>query len=422
MVDGDKGFMKDGNKNRLRERDIHQIVDVFNKQTEIPGYSKIVSFAEIEKNEFNLNIPRYIDSSEAEDLQDIEAHLLGDIPAADIHALQNYWDVLPGLQATLFQQARRSKNYLSLQVAKDDIRQSIFQHPEFVGYMDKMNQVFSCWAETTIVQLKNLQNGHHPKEVIHSISTALLNAYTDKPLINRYAVYQHLMNYWSETMQDDCYLIAADGWQATTCRIIETNKKGKEIDKGWTCDLIPKSLVINRYFADEQQAIDDLSAALEGLQSQKDELVEEQSGEDGAFAELEKINKTTVNARIKELKNDPDAEEEAIILRQYIKLLNQEAATKKAVKAAVLKLDNDLLEFYPTLTEEQIKQLVVDDKWLATIATDIHSEMDRLSQRLTGRIKELAERYETPLPEQSRQVADYEKAVQGHLEEMGFKI
>lgn len=420
MVDAGKGFMKDGNKNRLRERDIHQIVDVFNKQTEINGYSKIVSFTEIEKNEFNLNIPRYIDSSEAEDLQDIEAHLLGDIPKADVEALQNYWDVLPGLQATLFQQAERSKNYFSMQVVKNDIQQSIFQHPEFVKYMDRMNQVFGDWADTTIVQLKNLQSGCHPKEIIHSLSEALLAAYTDKPLINRYGVYQHLMNYWFLVMQDDCYLIAADDWQATTYRIIETNKKGKEIDKGWTCDLIPKTLVIRRYFADEQQAIDDLTAKQEGLQSQKDELVEEQSGEDGAFAELDKINKTVVNARLKEMKDDPDAEEEVKVLKQYLKLLNQEAATKKAIKGAVVKLDNDLLEFYPTLTEEQIKQLVVDDKWMAIIAKDIRSEMDRLSQRLTGRIKELAERYEMPLPEQTREVTNFEKAVAGHLEKMGF--
>ncbi len=422
MVDAGKGFMKDGNKNRLRERDLHQIVDVFTKQTEIHGYAKIVSFAEIEKNEFNLNIPRYIDSSETEDLQDIEAHLLGDIPAADIHALQRYWDVLPGLQAALFRPAERGRDYLSLQMAKDAIRQVIFQHPEFIRFMDRMNQVFNDWADTTTNQLKALQSGHHPKEVIHSISEALLTAYTDKPLIDRYAVYQHLMNYWFQVMQDDCYLIAADGWQATTYRIIETNKKGKEVDKGWTCDLLPKPLVTNRYFADEQQAIDALTATLEQQQSQRDALVEEQSGEDGAFAELEKINKTAVNARLKESKDDPDTEEEQQFLRQYIKLLNQEAATKKAIKAAVLQLDTDLLAFYPTLTGEQIKELVVDDKWMTTIGKDIHSEMDRLSQRLTGRIKELAERYETPLSEQTRQVADCEKAVQKHLETMGFSF
>lgn len=135
MVDAGKGFMKDGNKNRLREMDIHKIVDVFNKQIEIAGYSRIVPFNEIQKNEFNLNIPRYIDSSESEDLQDIEAHLLGDIPKADIDALHEYWDVCPNLKAALFTAAKRSPDYLSLKVDKDAIKPTIFQHPEFAGYM-----------------------------------------------------------------------------------------------------------------------------------------------------------------------------------------------------------------------------------------------------------------------------------------------
>lgn len=442
MIDAGKGFAKDGPKNRLREMDIHKIVDVFNKQIEIDGYSKIIAFADIEKNEFNLNIPRYIDSSEAEDLQDIEAHLLGDIPKADSDALKNYWDILPGLQSTLFRKASRSDRYVSLQVTKDDIKTSIYQHPEFVQYMENMNQVFSQWQTSTTTQLKALQPGFHPKDVIHNISEALLTTYTDKALIDKYDVYQHLMNYWSEVMQDDCYLIAAPkesggGWQAETYRMIETNKKGKEIDKGWTCDLIPKTLVIQRYFAEQQKTIDDFNSELETQQSQKTEMEEEHNGEDGAFAELEKINKGNINARLKEMKSmdgqmsrdagtpratkgDSENEDEEKIFKQYLKLLSSEAASKKAIKDAEAELDAALLDFYPTLTEEQIKQLVVDDKWMASMDKDIHSEMDRISQRLTQRIKELAERYETPLPLQTQNVIVLEKTVNEHLKKMGF--
>lgn len=425
MIDAGKGFMKDGPKNRLREMDVHKIVDAFNKQTEINGYSKIVSFADIEKNEFNLNIPRYIDSAEAEDQQDIEAHLLGDIPKADIEALQGYWDVCPKLKSALFTQAKRSKQYMSLKIAKDDIKQTIHQHPEFVQYMDDMNQLFSQWENKTTKALKALNTGHHPKDVIYTISEALLATYTGKALIDKYDVYQHLMNYWFEVMQDDCYLIAVDGWVATTYRIIEEkkNKDGKvtkTTDKGWTCDLIPKALVINRYFAEQQQAIDALNTELETLQSQKTEMEEEHSGEEGAFAELDKINKGNINARLKEVKGDPESEGEEKILKQYLKLLDKEAATKKAIKVAEVELDACLLAFYPTLTEKQIKQLVVDDKWIASIDKDIHTEMERISQRLTQRIKELAERYETPLPQQTQNVMDLEKAVNGHLQKMGF--
>jgi len=150
------------------------------------------------------------------------------------------------------------------------------------------------------------------------------------------------------------------------------------------------------------------------------EIEEEHSGEEGAFAILDKINKASINARLKEIKNDPQSIEEEKILRQYLELLEQEAATKKAIQAAEMELDAELLAFYPTLTADAIKQLVVDDKWIAAIDRDIHSEMDRISQRLTQRIKELAERYEMPLPQQNQQVTELEKAVNAHLHKMGF--
>ncbi len=231
-------------------------------------------------------------------------------------------------------------------------------------------------------------------------------------------------------MQDDCYLIAAPvetggGWQAVTYRIVEEkkNKDGqvtKTVDKGWTCDLIPKTLVIHRYFAAQQQAIDQLNLELETLQSRKTEMEEEHGGEEGAFAILDKISKGGITARLKEIKNDAAFSEEAKLLSQYMELLEQEVATKKAIQSTEAELDARLLAFYSTLTQDQIRQLVVDDKWIAAIDRDIHTEMDRISQRLAQRIRELAERYETPLPQQNRQVAALEQAVNAHLEKMGF--
>jgi len=418
MVDASKGFIKDGNKNRLREMDIHKIVDVFNKQTEIDGYSRIVPFTEIEGNEFNLNIPRYIDGSENEDVQDIEAHLRGGIPQRDIAALDTYWQLFPDLQSALLQPLR--DKYFSLTIPIDELKTTIFSHPEFIHFTEEMAQVFSGWKLETANRLKILEPGFYPKKLIHEISEHLLVTYTDKALVHHYDIYQHLMNYWFETMQDDCYLIAGDGWRAVTYRILETNAKGKQMDKGWTCDLIPKALIIHRYFAAEQQAIDSLNAELEELQSRKSEMEEEHSGDEGAFAELEKINKGSIAARLKEIKEDVDSREEERILKHYLNVLNKEAQIKKAVKKAESELDAALLDFYPTLNEKQIKQLVVDDKWLASIEQEVQSEMDRVSQRLTQRIKELAERYAKPLSQLTHEAANLETAVYGHLANMGF--
>ena len=418
MIDASAGFLKDGNKNRLRAMDIHKIVDVFNRRLDIPKYSRMVSVAEIEKNEFNLNIPRYIDSQQSEDIQDIEGHLRGGIPTADIDTLQPYWSVCPQLRRTLFKKNR--PGYLDLAVEKAAIKPVIYQHPEFVAFIGSMNTLFAKWRKKSAAKLKGLQIKCRPKEVIAALAEDLLAHYTGKPLIDNYDVYQHLMGYWAETMQDDCYLIAADGWKAETSRVLLKNNKGKEVDKGWTCDIVPKPLIVARYFAKEQKAISKLEAELEGIAAQMKELEEEHGGDEGVFSELDKISKANVTARLKEISGEKDAKEEAEVLNAWLNLSSQESDLKIALKHAETDLDAKAYARYPMLTEVEIQTLVVDDKWLAALDSSIHGEMDRVSQALTARVKELAERYETPMPRKLRDVAELEKTVQGHLDKMGF--
>ena len=423
MIDASKGFVKDGNKNRLRQQDIHKIVDVFNKQIEIDKYSRMVSVDVIEANEFNLNIPRYIDSSEPEDIQDIEAHLLGDIPKADIEALSDYWKVYPTLRKKLFA-AGRTKDYCRLNVPQDQIKQAIFSHPEFTAYSNQVNAVFAGWKKKNKPKLTGIAIDDKPKQLIHEISEDLLKRFTGLSLIDKYDIYQHLMTYWAETMQDDVYFLVAEGWKATIDRILVKNKQKKLVDKGWACDLIPKELVINRFFSAEKKAIEALEAKGEGIARQLEEMVEEHSGEEGLLEEVKNdkgnIPKGQVQSRIKEIKDDADYADELKVLKAYLKLLNTEADLKKQIKAAQAELDAKLLAKYKVLTEVEVKTLVVDDKWLATLEADVHTEMDRISQRLTGRIKELADRYEIPLPQQHKLVNDLTAKVDIHLKKMGF--
>jgi type I restriction enzyme M protein len=418
MIDASGGFMKDGPKNRLRAQDTHKIVDVFNKRLDVPKYARMVPFAEIEQNEFNLNLPRYIDSQPPEDLQDIAGHLQGGIPVTDVDALQRYWAVCPQLRHTLFKESR--PGYVDLAVEKSAIKSAIYEHPEFTTFIAGMNAHFAAWRQTSAATLKALQAGCHPKEVIAALAEGLLAHYAGKPLIDPYDVYQHLMDYWAETMQDDCYLISADGWKAETTRIIEKNKKGKEKDKGWTCDLIPKALIVARYFAKDQAAIDQFAAELEGLSTRLTEMEEEHGGEGGAFAELDKVNKANVTARLKEIEGDKDTTDEAVVLNEWLKLDGAEADLKMRLKEAEAALDAQAYARYPKLTEAEIKTLVVDAKWLAALDAAIRGEMDRVSRQLTQRLKELAERYETPLPQMVGRVAELEANVNRHLERMGF--
>ena len=418
LIDASAGFMKDGPKNRLRAQDIHKIVDAFTKRLEVPKFARMVSFEEIEKNEFNLNLPRYIDSQTPEDLQDIAGHLNGGIPKADVDALQNYWAICPRLRQALFKDNR--PGYLDLAVDKAAIKSIIYEHPEFAAFINQMNAHFATWRMKSAATLKELEAGCHPKEVIASLSEDLLTHYANNPLIDTYDVYQHLLDYWAETMQDDCYLIAADGWKAETYRIVEKDKKGKERDKGWTCDLVPKGLVVARYFAKEQDAIDKVVAELDGVAARITELEEENGGEEGAFSALDKVNKASVTACLKEMSSDKEAEDEAAALNEWLKLSNEEANLKKRLRDAENALDAEAYAQYPKLTEEEIKTLVVDDKWLAALDAAIHGEMDRISQALTQRVKELTERYETPMPQMVSCVAELEAKVNSHLLKMGF--
>lgn len=419
MIDASKGFVKDGNKNRLREQDLHKIVDVFTKQIEVPKYSRMVPLSEIEEKEYNLNIPRYIDSQEEEDLQDIEAHLLGGIPNNDVDDLQKYWDVYPALRNELFSPESR-KGYSKLNVSDEQIKQTVFSHPEFISYSKKVQEIFNKWRDKNKTDLVNIKTGFNPKVLIHDLSEALLDSFSNMQLIDKYDVYQHLMTYWNETMQDDAYLIASDGWDSEVTVI--TNKKGKQT--GWESALLPKELVINRYFSDEKKQIDDLQANLEEVSQSMQDLIDEHSGDEGLLEEVKSdagnITKSNVTKRIKEIKGDSNYEDELKVVQEYLTLLEKESDIKSDVKSAEEKLDQQLLSRYKTLTEDEIKQLVVDDKWMGTLEQLVQSEMDRISQRLTQRVKDLAKRYENTLPELDKEVKDLAQKVDGHLKKMGF--
>lgn len=418
MIDASKGFKKDGDKNRLRERDIHRIVDTFKKQLEVPRYSRMVPLEEIARNDYNLNLPRYIDSTEPEDLQDIAGHLQGGIPERDINALDDYWQIMPSVRAMLLKHLR--PNYYTLQLPITQVKNAILEHEEFKAFTEKIKELFDQWKEKNRPRMISFGKDQHPKALIETIAEDLLSVFKSAPLIDAYELYQHLMDYWAETMQDDCYLLSANGWIAELTHIIEKDKKGKLKNKGWLCDLVPKQLVVARFFPSEQEAIASLEMQLETIKAQLAELEEEHSGEDGCLGALDKINKTEVSARLRKIKDDPEAQDEITILQEWIKLNETESALKKQIKDASDALDKLAYEKYATLTEEEVKTLVVDDKWLTAISEGIKKELDRVSQSLTGRMRQLAERYATSLPQLVAEVQELSAKVAEHLRKMGM--
>jgi type I restriction enzyme M protein len=422
MIDASKGFIKDGNKNRLREQDIHLVVDVFNYQKEVDKYARFVPFVEIEKNEFNLNIPRYIDTQEAEDIQDLNAHLNGGIPNRDIEGLNDYWEVYLSMKKVLFEPLR--DGYAKLKVDGTAVKETIYAHPEFINYRKKLDRVFDAWKQEVSKSLLGIKKETSPKKLVYQLAEDLLAQYENKPLIDRYDIYQHLMNYWNETMKDDVYMLIEEGWTAKVRRIIEKNNKGKEVDKGWTCDLLPKSIIIDNYFADKLAALQQLEATLESTQAEITGYEEEHAGEEGLLADATndngKLTKATVAKRLKEIKNDASEKEAVRLLQSIEKLFEQQAALGKQIKDHTTELDNLTLKQYDKLTEAEVKDLVIEKKWMRSLSASIQGEIDAISQRLTARIKELGERYDDTLGSVDKSVKTLEEKVNAHLKKMGL--
>jgi len=429
MIDASKGFIKDGNKNRLREQDIRKIVDTWNGKLETAKFSRFVANEEIKKNEYNLNLPRYIDTQELEDIQDIEAHLKGGIPDADISALSAYWGICPTLEKSLFK-ANGRKGYSELLIASDEIKKTILTHPEFETFRKQTLNTFAKWQKASADFLKTIDTTNHPKAIIQKIANDLLSACANLKLVDKYDIYQHLMAYWEEVMQDDTHIITIDGWKSgkEIIRLQKENKgKKKDVDGlvGLEGRLIPISLAIKTYFAKEQKTLDDLNVTLEQVGVDMDSLKDEHGGEEGLLEEVidnDKINKASVLKRIKEIKNSTDDADELVVLEKYSTLFEKEADTKKAIKDAEKDLEKKVLVKYPTLTEAEIKSLVVENKWMDELSARVLGEIDRLSQTLTGRVKELAERYAEPMAEVTSDVETLTKKVEGHLVKMGFNL
>jgi type I restriction enzyme M protein len=430
MIDASKGFKKDGNKNRLRSQDVHKIVDTFNKQLQIDKYSKIVTYADIEANEYNLNIPRYIDSSESEDIQDLYAHLNGGIPNNDIENLKEYWSVFETLKDELFEPSSKD-GYSNAKIESNEIKSFILNHEEFKNFRSDVFELYRSWDH--FETLYNLESGFKPKELIYTLSEDLLEKFKEVKLISKYDIYQILMDYWADVMQDDCYMLSFDGWEVggkARELIPVKDKDGKnkykethdfEFNKvRYVADLIPPKFLINKYFQSEQKAIDELQSKLDIASSELENFVEENSGEDGLLEEAKNdkgnISKKSIDDRLKITKDKDEIE----VLKECKKLLANEAKAKKELKDATDELNLEVFKKYPTLSIEDIKMIVIEDKWLKHISTQIDEEVNRVTTNLANRIKTLEERYKEPLKTIEDDVNSLSSKVEDHLKAMGL--
>jgi type I restriction enzyme M protein len=439
MVDASKGFVKDGPKNRLRPRDMHKIVDAFFKQAEIRGYARFVPNEEIEdaKNDYNLNIPRYIDSSEPEDLQDLHAHLMGGIPNRDLDALQPYWDAFPTLRSVLFRPLR--DGYSQLVIHKADIETVITESAEYRAFADGTAAAVAGWWSESRNALVSISSSTRPEDLIGVISEQLLLLFRSRPLLDEYGVYEQLMSYWNESMHDDVALVVAEGWDgAGNPRPARTwkdkNGKTKYEDahlvfgtgagaKRWVMDLIPPEVVIARYFSAEKAELEERVASLEAAIQVTAEYVEENAIEDGLLWDAAdddgKVTAALARTRLRAARAEGSAKDEIEALSRSIALYEAEAVAKRAVKETTAVLEERTLGQYATLNDEDVKVLVVDGKWGTTIEGRIEAEVVKLGRLLIARLHQLADRYEATVGELDAEIETWSAKVSTHLLAMG---
>ena len=423
MIDAKAGFVKDGDKNRLREQDIRRVCDVWFEKKEVPHYSRMVTWEEIEANGYNLNIPRYVQPVDTEARHNLDAHLNGGIPQEDIDALDELWALCPTLQADLFI-AMRPGFMQFTEAAAADIDATIQVNASYKAQQADYHKVIDEWQEWMKQSLADVCPGCQPKVLIQQWGRHILEQFADcKSLVNNYDVYDELCKYWDETMQDDAYMVSRDGWQVTV--ELPKDKKGN-VKKSYSyadiaCDLLPAMVLVKACMPEQLAAIRDLEAKIEKTSAEMSAMEEE--NEDTFTNENGDVLKVAaIKAIIKASKKDSSicSKEDLALYTEYIKLSDNVDALKKTLKEATIKLTRDVQDKYAALKPEEIQQLVFANKWMPAMRARLEGLMQSAQQVVSADLHTLNDRYRNTLSQLSEKVADYEEAVMNHLKAMGL--
>lgn len=422
MIDAKEGFQKDGAKNRLREQDIKLIVDTWEAHEAVPHYAKFVPFADIAANNYNLNIPRYVVPEDKESRQDIYAHLHGGLPAHDVEeVLAPLWEACPSLKDHLFH--KEANGYYSLVPAPDSISGAVNADASYQKQNALYAKVVEDWCQKVAVDmLASVKEECEPKALIERWSGMLLeSAKADLKLVDPYNVYEILMNYWAEAMQDDCYMVSRDSWKVA---LRETKKKSTFEDL--ECDLLPVSVVVNKFFASDYASILAKRGEVEQLSGEIDALPEENPDafDEGLYKMLEKVNEANVKKAVAaQKKHTVDADANTVkVWNQYLSLCGKKKEASKVLSAHVEALTDKVRKKYDTLAADDIRNLVINDKWLQELKDRSVAENKRVCESISSQVSVLNERYAKPLPKINEDIAKLSGEVDGFLKAMGIKL
>ncbi len=428
MIDASKDFKKDGNKNRLRDQDVQKMIDTFNAYKEIPYYSKMVSLEEISANDYNLNIPRYIaakQESEKDLFALINSHKASYLPKNEIKAYAPYFRVFKELKNTLFKKSDK-EGYYALKTECENIKELITQSSEFQTFHASVLSAFESLDLFTT--FNHLEPGFNPKTLIESVCSKVLKEFEKVEILDKYGVYQLFKDYYNEVLQDDWFLLSFNGFRSAKelrelTPLKDKNKKANYLEEPdfviqktyYKSDLIPKNLIKQRFFEKETKELEELENALNEKEALLDEFIEEHSNEEGLFYEL-KINESVLK---KELKNATDLEDKKI-LKTALELLEAKNKVLKMKNKAYEELELKAFHQYKNLEINEIKDLIIQDKWLNSLKNALENKILKRINAFTSALNEIIQTYSNSLLELDKEVKESESKVLEHLKDLGL--
>ncbi len=418
IVDASKGFEKVGKNNKLRACDIKKIADVVTQRLSVNKFSRIVSRDEIRANDYNMNIPRYVDSSEKPESWDIYASMFGGVPRQELDELTPFWLALPGLKEALFEATNDS--YYKLRT--ENIKDSVSRNPAVLAFYNNYRSVFSGFDNYLKQQLLDCMQDINVSKEETIISENIFQRLEAIPLADKYEAYQILDNNWN-AIATDLEIAQTEGFAATkqvdpNMVIKKKDGKDKEVQEGWKGHVLPFSLVQETYLAAELDVIKNDEGRVNEITAQYEELLEELPEEEKEKNFINEDKTAFVWAEIKKTVKAKEAELEILaILKKAAALNEEEKKIRKRIKENSAALHIKTKETIENLTDDQVYELL-NKKWIIPLTADLHKMPVSIVNTLISKVETLSAKYSTTLSEVEHQIRETEEELVSMLDEL----
>jgi len=422
IIDASKNFVKEGKNNKLRASDIRRIVDTVRERKTIDKYSKVVSREEIRANDYNLNIPRYVDSSESAESYDIYASMFGGIPENELEEYKNYWSIFPTLKADLFE---RDNGYFNLR--SQDVKKTIRDNADVQAYLENYKAAFSdLGADMECILIDGAETLSIPKTE-EDTAANIFGRFTDIALVDAYEAYE-IYEKQFEMISGDLELIQTEGLQAVkqvdpNMVLKKKNGKDEEVQDGWKGHVIPFELAQDLYLTEEKSALKEMEDELAAIPSSYDELLESLSEEDKETISeaLDDNNEAfvfkNIKGMVKQLKTDKDASGLVEVLIKAEELNTTEKKLKSDIKQKELELHLKTKTVIENLSDEQIRE-ALHEKWISPVTSGILKLSGDMLDGFTKNIENLSSKYAITMADLEKEIQETEKSLSNMLSDI----